>query len=126
MPALYSAADLFVFPTLYEGFGVPVLAAQRCGTPVLTSDGSSLPEVAGDGAEFADPYSVEDIYRQMREVLTDDSLRSALIKRGTENARRFSWELSARRLDEFVERQILNNGSETACGEDRNRQTGKA
>ena len=61
MAALYSAADAFLFPTLYEGFGIPVIEAQSCGTPVLTSNVSSLPEVGGDAAVYVDPYDVEDI-----------------------------------------------------------------
>ncbi len=65
MAALYSAASLFVFPTLYEGFGIPVLEAQVCGVPVLTSNCTSLPEVGGEGAYYVDPYSEKEIGRHL-------------------------------------------------------------
>jgi len=106
MPALYSAAELFAFPTLYEGFGIPVLEAQACGTPVLASDGSSLPEVGGEGAVYVDPYDVEEICKGMLAVLENPEFAAELREKGRENARRFSWEASARRLDEMVERAV--------------------
>ena len=106
MPALYSAADLFVFPTLYEGFGIPVLEAQSCGVPVVTSDRSSLPEVAGDSAMLVDPYDVESICEGMLKVLQDPALAEALVQRGSQNAKRFSWEASARRLNEIIEKEV--------------------
>ena len=68
MPALYSGAGLFAFPTLYEGFGIPVIEAQRCGVPVVTSNVSALPEAAGNGALYADPYDVESISRAMEKI----------------------------------------------------------
>lgn len=103
MPALYSAAELFVFPTLYEGFGIPVIEAQRCGTPVLTSNVSALPEVGGDGAAYVDPYDVKDIAQGMKELLQNKERRHNLIELGSINAERFSWEASARKLNEIVE-----------------------
>ena len=103
MPALYSAADLFVFPSLYEGFGIPVLEAQACGTPVLTSNGSALPEVGGEGAVFVDPYDIDDISGGMLRVLQSPRLAASLREKGLQNVQRFSWEASARRLDEIVE-----------------------
>ncbi len=106
MPALYSAASLFAFPTLYEGFGIPVLEAQACGTPVLTSRCSSLPEVGGDGAFYVDPGDVESISEGIRAVLTDPTLAGELARKGLENVRRFSWENSARRLHEIIEREV--------------------
>ncbi len=106
MPALYSAADLFAFPTLYEGFGIPVLEAQKCGTPVVTSDRSALPEVAGDSAELVDPYDVESIRAGMTKVLSQRSAAEELIRRGFENVKRFSWERSAMLLRERVEEMI--------------------
>ena len=107
MPALYSAAALFAFPTLYEGFGIPVLEAQRCGVPVLTGNVSALPETAGDGALYVDPYNVEDICRGMQKILEDRELAGQLVTKGYENAERFSWERSAERLDEIMEREVL-------------------
>lgn len=106
MPTLYSAADLFVFPTLYEGFGIPVLEAQSCGTPVLTSNCSSLPEVAGSGAVYVEPYSVASIAEGMKRVLRDENLRQEMISLGLANVKRFSWESSAERLQEIVEEEI--------------------
>jgi glycosyltransferase involved in cell wall biosynthesis len=93
--AFYQAASAFVFPSLYEGFGLPPLEAMACGTPVVCSHVSSLPEVVGDAALIVNPENVFDIARGMREVLLNDALRSGLIERGLEQARRFSWERSA-------------------------------
>lgn len=101
MPALYSAADAFLFPTLYEGFGIPIIEAQRCGTPVLTSNQSSLPEVGADSAIYVDPYDVEDIYRGIMDIsLMNDG--SILIKKGYENAEKYSWSKSANKLYEIL------------------------
>lgn len=106
MPALYSAASLFLFPTLYEGFGIPVLEAQACGVSVVTSNGSSLPEVAGDGAVLADPYDAGSICEGMRQVLESPALVGELVEKGYFNVKRFSWEASARRLNEIIEREV--------------------
>ena len=96
LPALYSATDLFVFPSLYEGFGLPVLEAMACGAPVVTSNTSSLPEVAGGAALLVDPNSVDALARAMREVLDNKTLRDDLRARGPKQAARFSWETAAR------------------------------
>lgn len=106
MPALYSAASLFIFSTLYEGFGIPVLEAQACGVPVVTSNCSSLPEVAGDGAEYVDPYDVDSICAGIRRVLENPTLAGELTEKGCLNVKRFSWENSARRLNEILEREV--------------------
>ena len=110
MPALYSAASLFAFPTLYEGFGIPVLEAQSCGVPVLASECSALPEVGGDGALYVDPYDVEKISEGIRAVLTDRELAGRLVRQGAQNVKRFSWEGSARRLDEIMEKEVKGCG----------------
>jgi glycosyltransferase involved in cell wall biosynthesis len=94
--AFYRAAEVFVFPSLYEGFGLPPLEAMACGTPVVTSAVSSLPEVVGDAAELVNPDIVFDIARGIRDVLLHADRRAHLIERGFENTRRFSWELTAR------------------------------
>ncbi len=94
MPLL-AHADLFVFPSLYEGFGLPVLDAQRAGVAVACSAAASLPEVAGDGAAFFDPASAEDMGRVLLDCLRDPARRSALIEKGCANAARFSWERTA-------------------------------
>jgi glycosyltransferase involved in cell wall biosynthesis len=96
LPAFYSAASVVVYPTLYEGFGFPVLEAMACGTPVVTSSVSSLPEVAGDAAVLVDPKSPEDIANGVQRVLTDEALRAELSSRGLLRVRRFTWERAAK------------------------------
>lgn len=106
MSALYTAADLFVFTTLYEGFGIPILEAQTCGTPVLTSNCSSLPEVAGNGAAYTNPYNEEEICEKMLEVLQNPKLQASLQRAGYKNAARYSWTASAKMLDKLIEREL--------------------
>ncbi len=96
LPALYSGAQMLVFPSLYEGFGIPVLEAMACGTPVLTSNVSALPEVAGNCALLVDPYSVEAISQGMLELCANEGLRQSLRSRGLEDAKKFTWEQTAR------------------------------
>jgi len=98
LPALYTRAELFAFPSLYEGFGLPPLEAMACGTPVVASNVSSLPEVLGDAALLVDPYDVRAIAGAMQRVLEDTSLRRALIKRGLERVRKFTWAAAAQKL----------------------------
>ncbi|HXG34750.1 MAG TPA: glycosyltransferase family 1 protein [Bryobacteraceae bacterium] len=95
LKVFYKTAAAFVFPSLYEGFGLPPLEAMACGTPVVTSNVSSLPEVAGDAAVLVNPENVFDIAAGIREVLTNESLRAELIERGRRRARQFSWERTA-------------------------------
>lgn len=106
LPLLYSAAEGFVFPTLYEGFGIPVLEAQQCGTPVITSNCSALPETGGDAALYVDPTDTASIAAAMVQLLTDENLRQELIRKGYENAKRFSWDRSAEKLDEIIEKVV--------------------
>src|SRR5271166_2679965 len=101
--AFYQAASAFVFPSLYEGFGLPPLEAMACGTPVVCSNVSSLPEVVGETAEIVNPENVFDIARGMREVLLNPERRSAMVKCGFEQVRRFSWERSAAQVLEAYE-----------------------
>jgi glycosyltransferase involved in cell wall biosynthesis len=96
LPALYNAADLFVYPSLYEGFGLPPLEAMACGTPVVTSNVSSLPEVVGDAALLVDPHDECALTEAMARALSDTELRQDMRARGLERARHFSWERSAR------------------------------
>jgi glycosyltransferase involved in cell wall biosynthesis len=97
----YSAAAAFVFPSRYEGFGLPPLEAMASGVPVITSNISSLPEVAGGAAVLVNPENVFEIAKGIREVLTNAALRSALIQKGHQQARRFSWEATARAVLEI-------------------------
>lgn len=108
MSALYSAADAFLFPTLYEGFGVPVLEAQRCGVPVVASQSGSLPEIAGDAAVLVDPDDPQSICDGLRSVLEDEALARELVRKGYENEKRFSWDESAKRLEEIIEREFMS------------------
>jgi glycosyltransferase involved in cell wall biosynthesis len=103
LPALLSGARLFVFPSLYEGFGLPVLEAMACGTPVVCSNAASLPEVAGGAALLVDPLDVEGLAAALERVLGDEELRARLTQRGFEQARRFSWEKCARETLKVLE-----------------------
>jgi glycosyltransferase involved in cell wall biosynthesis len=95
VPLLLGHAELFVFPSCYEGFGIPILEAQQAGVAVASSTAGSLPEVAGDGAEFFDPYSVNQMAGVIRNCLTDVELRSSLRRHGFSNLSRFSWNKTA-------------------------------
>ncbi|HET7617379.1 MAG TPA: glycosyltransferase family 1 protein [Vicinamibacterales bacterium] len=103
LAVLYRLADAFVFPSLYEGFGLPPLEAMASGTPVVTSNVSSLPEVVGDAALLIDPYEPQSIADALRRVLTERSLRADLRARGLARARAFSWERSIRRVREIYD-----------------------
>ncbi|MBE0660610.1 MAG: glycosyltransferase family 4 protein [Bryobacteraceae bacterium] len=94
----YSSAAAFVFPSLYEGFGLPPLEAMASGTPVVSSNVTSLPEVAGDAAYFVNPDNVFEIARGIKDVLLDETLREKLIIRGFQQCRRFNWEDTARQV----------------------------
>ena len=94
----YDAAKIFVFPSLYEGFGLPPLEAMAHGTPVVTSNSSSLPEVVGNAAVLVNPENVFEIMRALQRVLLDQPLRDKLKLRGYEQAKKFSWDLSARQI----------------------------
>ena len=98
---LYRLARVFVFPSLYEGFGLPPLEAMASGTPVITSNVSSLPEVVGDAAMLIDPYEPDAIAGAMRRVLADDRLRDDMRERGLARVRHFSWDRSVRRIREI-------------------------
>ncbi len=98
LPSFYRAAALFVFPSLYEGFGLPVVEAMACGTPVVASNSSSLAEVAGDAALLFDPLDVNGMFGCMRRVLEDDAFRRELGARGMERARAFSWTAAAEEI----------------------------
>jgi len=101
LAVMYRLAGVFVFPSLYEGFGLPPLEAMASGTPVVTSNASSLPEVAGDAAVLVDPYSPQAIADGIYQVLTDESVRRSLRRKGLARAAQFSWEQSVRRVREI-------------------------
>lgn len=95
LASLYTGAHFLVYPSLYEGFGLPVVEAMACGCPVICSNTSSLPEVAGDAAVFVSPYDVEGLAEKMKLLLDDEPLRQDLIHRGFSRASQFSWERTA-------------------------------
>lgn len=103
LPALYSEATCVAFPSLYEGFGFPVLEAMACGTPVVTSNVSSLPEVAGDAALMVDAYDTEALTAALQQLMNDTELRRELTAKGFIQAKRFSWLDSARHLKEIYD-----------------------
>ena len=96
LPAFYNLADLFVLPSLYEGFGIPLLEAMACGCPVLTSTTGSPPEVVEDAGYLVNPIKVDDIAAGICEVLSNSELRSAMVVKGLERVKDFSWEKCAR------------------------------
>lgn len=96
LPGLFRGADVFVFPSLHEGFGIPVLEAMACGTPVITSNTTALPEVAGDAALLVDPSKPEEIGQAMLTLCQDEAMRHRLSKLGVRRAQEFSWEKMAR------------------------------
>jgi len=103
---LYNVADVFVLPSLYEGFGLPVLEAMACGTPVVAANAASLPEVVGDAGLLVDPRSPEAIAEAIAQVLEDPSLASHLRERGLQRAREFTWERTARETLELYHRVL--------------------
>src|SRR5712692_4529777 len=109
----YARARAFLFPSLYEGFGLPPLEAMAHGTPVLTSSVSSLPEVFADAALLVNPENVFDIARGIRQILTEDVMRDSLVRRGYELVQRYSWERSAEKVRE-VYRSVMASGPQTA------------
>ncbi len=98
LSAVYRLASVFVFPSLYEGFGLPPLEAMACGTPVVTSNVSSLPEVTGDAALLVDPTDASAIAAAITRVVTEPALREELRARGLARARQFSWERSVKEI----------------------------
>jgi glycosyltransferase involved in cell wall biosynthesis len=110
LPLWYNAATILAYPSLYEGFGMPVLEAQACGTPVLTSNVSSLPEAAGDAASMVDPYDVEALAAELDRLLTDKPLRHELRKRGLAHASQFTWPLMAQETADVYRRALAEGG----------------
>jgi glycosyltransferase involved in cell wall biosynthesis len=99
---LLKKSDVFLFPTFYEGFGLPILEAQNVGTPVVTSNVSSMPEVAGDSAVLVDPKSSEEIAEAVHKLISDESWKNDIIEKGYQNIKRFSWEKCARKVSSLL------------------------
>lgn len=106
LPNLYSAATMFIFPSLWEGFGIPVIEAMACGTPVITSNSSCLPEIAGGAALLVDPYSVDEITGAMEKINSDGVLQRSLSTAGIERTRQFAWRRTAEQSLEVYKRAV--------------------
>lgn len=104
LPLLYQQAQCFVLPSLYEGFGLPVLEAMKHNCPVITSNVSSLPEAGGDAAVYIDPLSVSDIAEKLEKVLSDKNLRNTMIEKGRRQIQKFSWEKAAKETLKILEK----------------------
>lgn len=107
MPLLYSSAELLLYPSFYEGFGLPILEAFSCGTPVITSNISSMPEIGGEAALYIDPENTDQIREKVGEVLNDKDLRGEMIKKGLARAGEFSWERAARETAEIYQELMV-------------------
>lgn len=104
LPVFYRHARMFVYPSFYEGFGLPILEAMACGTPVITSDNSSLPEVGGDAALYVDPRDADVLAERMEKLWTDDVFAETLRTRGFSRTRDFSWDAAARETRDWITR----------------------
>lgn len=103
-PLLYNLADLFVYPSLYEGFGLPTLEAMACGCPVFTSNVSSIPEVIGDAGIMIDPYNVDEMAKSMYDILKDDGMKGDMVKRGQKQIKKYSWDKCAKETLDVLEK----------------------
>lgn len=106
LPVLYALAEVFVYPSLYEGFGLPVLEAMQCGTPVVSGGGSAMSEIGGDAAVLVDPRSPLDLSRAILRLLDDEELRLDLRRRGLERASHFSWKKAASQTHAVYEKVV--------------------
>jgi alpha-1,3-rhamnosyl/mannosyltransferase len=107
LPNLYSEATAFIFPSLYEGFGLPMIEAMACGCPVISSNRASLPEIGGEVALFIDPLEISDMAESIKKVCEDTEYRKSLARRGPEHANNFKWESSVKKHMDLFE-AILN------------------
>ncbi len=106
LPALYSGARCFVYPSYFEGFGLPPLEAMKCGTAVIVGNQTSMPEVVGEAAQLVNPFDVNDIAAGVRRVIMDDAWRSTLERRGLERAKLFDWQQTARKTLEVYKKAV--------------------
>jgi glycosyltransferase involved in cell wall biosynthesis len=106
LPVLYAASTVVIYPSLFEGFGLPVVEALACGAPVITSNTSSLPEVGGDAALLVDPLSIDSIADAIARLWSDETTRAQMSRRGVLHAANYSWERTARETAEVYERVL--------------------
>ncbi len=104
--SLYSNAECFVYPSLYEGFGIPPLEAQACGCPCLVSNAASLPEVCADSVLYCNPYDVSDMTLKLDLILSNESIRNDLVMKGFKNIQRFGWNKSAQQILKIIEKNL--------------------
>lgn len=109
LPAIYALADVFVYPSIFEGFGIPIIEAQNQSTPVVTSTGSCFSETGGDAAFYSNPYNAAELAENINKILTNERLRAALIDKGVENVKRFRAEYTFSQLDEIYKTLIQKN-----------------
>jgi glycosyltransferase involved in cell wall biosynthesis len=107
LPDVYNLATAFIYPSLRESFGIPILEAMACGTPVITSNCTSMPEVAGDAALLIDPTSPESIASGIHRMMTDENLRDSCIQKGMMQVQRYSWRRSAEKMNHTYQ-EVLN------------------
>lgn len=112
LPILYNACAFVAYLSLYEGFGLPIVEAMSCGAPILASNSSSIPEIAGDAALFVDPYSIDALTDGLMRLAQDGALRGTLREKGTEQAKKYDWRLTARQTIE-VYRSVVSKCSDT-------------
>jgi glycosyltransferase involved in cell wall biosynthesis len=115
LPSLYRGAEALIFPSLYEGFGLPIIEAMACGTPVVTADTTAMPEVAGDAALLVDPTSVEQIAAAMEQIVSDTSLRRQLREKGLARAAQFSWAGTRARVQELLAEDTIQTEVKGYC-----------
>jgi glycosyltransferase involved in cell wall biosynthesis len=108
LPSIYSACDLFLYPSLRESFGIPILEAMSCGVPVITSNTSSMPEISGEAGFLVDPFNPEEITHGIIKILNDPSLKKQLIERGLKQAEKFSWYAMAERVLELYKDLVIS------------------
>lgn len=108
LPLLYAAAKVLLYPSFYEGFGLPILEAMTVGTPVITSNVSSMPEVGGKAAEYVNPQSVIDIENKLRQVWNDEDKRGKMVQAGFEQVKKFSWKKASEETAEVYKKLMVN------------------
>jgi glycosyltransferase involved in cell wall biosynthesis len=107
MPSLYRGAAALIFPSLYEGFGLPIVEAMACGTPVVTSNTTAMPETAGEAALLVDPRSVEQIAKAIEQIVGDDSMRQRMRERGIARAAQFLWQTAYSRVERLLADSVV-------------------